>query len=113
MQQFLIGGLELALYPDECESYYHNMVSPAPRCYVIAHVDEDDGEGRPDPFLVSMSFDAAHAYLEGGDEIYAVEIPPEVYRWTEAFVLAYYAPEPRRKRRLTDWRVGAIGRGRG
>ena len=29
---------------------------------------------------------------------------PELYRWTEAYVLARYVPEPRRKRKRTDWR---------
>lgn len=104
VSRFLVGGMELHLHPDECESYYHNMMSPTPRCYVVARMDDEDEERRPDPFLVSMSFDEAHAYLEGEDEIYAVDIPPEIYRWTESFVLAYYAPEKKRKRKLTDWR---------
>lgn len=104
--RFLHGGLRLNLHPDECESYYHNLMSPRPSCYVVAHLDDED-ERRPDPFLVTMSFDAAHAYLEGDDEIYAVEIPPEIYRWTEAFVLSYYAPEKRRKRKLVKGTAGA------
>ncbi len=102
--RFIVGGLRLRLFPDECESYYHNLMSPHPRCYVVAHV-EGDGE-RPEPFLVSMSFDEAHAYLEGEDEIYAVDIPPEVHQWTEAFVLSFYAPEKRRKRKREDWAAG-------
>ena len=101
IEQYLVGGLHLQLFPDECESYYHNLMSPQPRCYVVARKEDDDA--RPEPFLVSMSFDEAHAYLEGGDEIFAVGIPPEIYRWTESYVLSYYAPEQRRKRKLTDW----------
>ncbi len=100
--RYLVGGLRLHLYPDECESYYYNLLSPRPRCYVVAHA-ENDGD-RPEPFLVTMSFDEAHAYLEGGDEIYAVAVPPEVYRWTEAYVLTHYAPQKRRKRKRQDWR---------
>ncbi|RMG38630.1 MAG: DUF3305 domain-containing protein [Gammaproteobacteria bacterium] len=106
VQRFLQGGLSLNLYPDECESYYHNLMSPRPSCYVVAHLD-DEVERRPRPFLVTMSFDAAHAYLEGDDEIYAVEIPPEIYRWTEDYVLSYYAPEKRRKRKLLKGTAGA------
>lgn len=98
---FLVGGLHARLHVDECESYYHNMRSPTPRAYVIARMDEDGG--RPEPFLVSMSFDEAHAYLEGDDEIYAVDVPPELYRWTEAFVVANYFPEKKRKRKLVNW----------
>ena len=98
---YLTGGLNVALYVDECESYYHNLVSASPRAYVVAHFDDNDP--MPRPFLVSMSFDEAHSYLEGEDEIYATEVPPELYRWTEAFVIANYFPEKRRKRKLRDW----------
>ncbi len=101
LRRYLVGGLEITLHPDECESYYHNLTSPRPRCYVITHPDEQDPEAPPEPFLVSMSFDEAHAYLEGDEPIYGVEIPPELYRWTEAFVLTWYAPGKKRKRRLT------------
>ncbi len=101
LQHYLVGGLRLRLHPDECESYYHNLMSPEPRCYIVAHVEGDDD--RPRPFLVSMSFDEAHAYLEGEEEIYSVEIPRPVYEWTEAFVLSFYAPQQRRKRKRVDW----------
>lgn len=99
--RFLIGGFEVALYADECESYYYNLVSDTPRAFVVAH-PADDG-GQPTPFKVSMSFDEAHAYLEGEDEIFAVDVPAELYRWTEAFVIANYFPEKKYKRKLRDW----------
>jgi hypothetical protein len=98
---FLVGGLHVALYADECESYYFNLLSDTPRAYVVAHLE--DANSRPQPFHVSMSFDEAHAYLEGDDEIYAVDVPPELYRWTESFVIANYFPEKKRKRKLRDW----------
>ena len=100
---FLQGGLELTLYRDECESYYYNIVSDRPRAYVVAHVT--DPEQPPEPFRVSMSFDEAHAYLEGDDEIYDVDVPAELYRATETFVLANYFPEKKTKRKLHDWRA--------
>lgn len=98
---YLVGGLDVALYVDECESYYYNLVSDNPRAYVLAH---DAGDGKqPAPFRVSMSFDEAHAYLEGDDQVYDVDVPPELYRWTEEFVIANYFPERKRKRKLRDW----------
>jgi hypothetical protein len=98
---YRVGGLHVSLHTDECESYYYNLVSDTPRAYVVARTGEDDG--RPEPFLVSMSFDEAHAYLEGDDDIYAVDIPGELYRWTEAYVIANYFPEKKRKRKRRDW----------
>lgn len=101
-QHYICGGLNITLFKDECESYYFNLMSETPRCYVVAHVE--DIEDAPDPFLISMSFDEAHSYLEGEDEIYAVDVPAELYQWTEAFVLHHYAPEKKLKRKRTDWK---------
>lgn len=102
IKYYQCSGLQVALYKDECESYYHNMMSPTPRCYVVAHIE--DADEPPEPFLVTMSVDEAHAYLEGEDDIYDVDVPPELYRWTEAFVLVHYAPEKRTKRKRKDWK---------
>ena len=99
--QYLYTGFDVKLYADECESYYYNLLSPTPRCYVIARENEND---IPVPFLVSLSFDEAHAYMEAEDTVYAVDVPPELYRWTEDFVLMHYAPEKRKKRKRDDWK---------
>lgn len=102
---YLLSGFSLRLHRDECESYYHNLMTPHPRCFVVARQDEE--EQMPLPFLVSMSFDEAHAYLEAGDPIYAVDVPAELYKWCEAFVLAHYVPQRKYKRKLTSWKKGA------
>jgi len=98
--RLLYEGFYIRLYKDECESYYHNLMSPQPRCFVVADPDDD---GQPIPFLLSLSFDEANAYLEGDQVVYAVDIPPELYRWCEAYVLANYVPEKKMKRKLTRW----------
>lgn len=99
--QVLYGGFTVQLFVDECESYYFNLISPNPQCYVIARADD---ENVPVPFLVSMSFDEAQAYLEGDEEVFVVDVPPELYRWTEAFVLKHYNPQKRKKRKRDDWK---------
>ncbi len=99
--QYLWTGLQVRLYPDEAESYYHNLTVDSPGCYVVVRPRQD---GMPRPVLVTLSFDAAQAYQEGGETVYNVPLPPPLYRAAEAFVLAHYCPEKRRKRRLTDWR---------
>jgi hypothetical protein len=95
-------GHQVRLYIDECDSYYYNLMSPTPRCFVVVRQDDDDDE--PEPFIVSLSFDEAHAYLEGDDEVFAVDIPPEIYKWTESFVLEHYCPEQFKKRKRKDWK---------
>lgn len=101
VRQYLYRGFNVSLHLDECESYYHNLMSPKPACYVVTHSNDNHV---PTPFLVSMSFDEAHAYLESDEEVYAVDIPPELYRWLEAYVLAHYVAVKRKKRKRQDWK---------
>lgn len=105
--QYLHTGFHLQLFVDECESYYHNLMSPTPRCFIVADANENDV---PVPYLVSLSFDVAHAYLEGDETVYAVDLPPELYRWSEAFVLNHYAPEKKIKRKRNNWKQDTAGR---
>ncbi|GAA0407300.1 hypothetical protein GCM10009133_14910 [Cocleimonas flava] len=107
VKQLIYSGMKIRLYNDECESYYHNLMSPEPGCFIIAREEDAEGNdtGIPIPFLVSLSFDEAHAYLEGEATIYAVPIPPELYRWAEAYVVENYVAEKRIKRKRTDWKV--------
>ena len=98
---FLWHGLSVRLYKDEAEDYYHNLMAPEPHLYVITRTNE---QGMPEPFLVSASFDEAHAYMEGDEDAHPVPIPPELYGWIEQFVLMHYAPEPRKKRKRNNWK---------
>lgn len=106
--QYLWTGYSVRFYSDEAESYYYNLMVTAPGCYVVVRPRED---GMPRPVLVTVSFDAAQAYQEGGDTVHTVPLPPVLYRAAEAFVLAHYVPERKKKRRLDDWK-GAVDRGR-
>ncbi|MCU7818362.1 MAG: DUF3305 domain-containing protein [gamma proteobacterium symbiont of Lucinoma myriamae] len=99
--QYLNTGFNLELFADECESYYYNLMSSTSRCFIIVQQNEEDV---PVPFLVSLSYDAAHSYLEGDEIVYAVDLPPELYRWSEAFILNHYAPEKKFKRKRTNWK---------
>ena len=102
VEHFLVTGLNLRLHVDECESYYHNLMSPEPGCFIVASQPDADDE-MPVPYLASLSFDEVHAYLEGDEQIYSVEIPPELYRWAEAYVLMHYVAIKKTKRKLKNW----------
>lgn len=100
VEQFIYKGLVIQLFADECESYYHNLKSPKPSCYVIADLADD---GTPQPFITTLSFDEAHAYFEGNEEVYEMPIPAELYVWVEQFIIENYFPEKKTKRKLKDW----------
>jgi hypothetical protein len=99
--QYLWTGLSVELFRDEAESYYHNLMVGTPGCYVVTRPRPD---GMPEPVLVTLSFDAGQAYQEAGETVYAVPLPPELYRATESFVIANYVPEKKRKRKLENWK---------
>lgn len=98
----IYGGLSVQLHPDEAEDYYRNLTVPTPRCFVVTQEDE---QGEQVPFLVTLSFDEANAYLEGDGEVHAVDLSAELYRWLEAYVLRHYVPQKKVKRKLNDWKA--------
>ena len=108
VEQFIWGGLTLTLFKDQAESYYHNLMAPEPKLYVVTRPDPEASaelQGCPQPFLVTASFDEAHAYMEGDEDSHAVALPPPLYAKIEQFVLAHYVPEPRKKRRRQNWKA--------
>lgn len=109
VEHYLFSGLTLKLYIDECESYYHNLMSPKPGCFVVAE-QPDELDEMPAPYLVSLSFDEVHSYLEGDEQVYAVDIPPILYKWTEAFILTHYVATKKTKRKLKDWKEQSEGK---
>lgn len=105
---YLVTGLEITLYVDECEGYYHNMKSPQPSVYVVASAPEDgvmSDDMPPETVAVSLNFDYAHSSLEADDLVYAVAVSPELYRWSEAYVLENYVAQKRVKRKRKDWKA--------
>ncbi|MFT5665719.1 MAG: hypothetical protein ACI9JR_003128 [Gammaproteobacteria bacterium] len=108
VSQYLFSGLNVKLHLDECEGYYHNLMSPQPGCFIVAN-QPDEPEEMPTPYLVSLSFDEVHSYLEGDEQVYAVEIPPELYQWSEAYILQNYIAVKKTKRKRKDWKEQAKG----
>ena len=98
--QYRWGWLSVRLYRDETESYYQNLMADDPGLFVICR---DDEQSRPRPFLVSASFDEANSYMETDERVFKVPIPQALYRWIEAFVVAYHLPQPIKKRRRKPW----------
>ena len=103
-EQYLWSGLSVALYKDDAESYYHNLMSDNPRVFVICKMTEDSSEDCQ-PFLVTLSYDEAASYMEVDELVFSVDMPAELYRWLEQFVLENYVPEKKKKRRRTNWKA--------
>jgi len=106
-QQFLCSGLRVQLHRDDAESYYYNLVSDNPRVFIIC----SEAEGQPPaPIIATLSYAEATSYMETDRMVESVEMPPELYRWAEGFVLQHYVPEKRRKRKRDNWKEADNGK---
>jgi hypothetical protein len=64
--------------------------------------------------VVTVSYNEAGRFLDGGEQVEAVPMPAEVLAWMRPFVAEHYRPEPRRKnRRNADYGGDAPSDGKG
>ena len=104
-REYLCAGLNVELYKDDAESYYHNLMSDNPKAFVVCRTDEtDSNQCEPYPYLVTLSYGEATSYMEVEELVYSVDMPAELYRWVEQFVLEHYVPEKKKKRRRENWK---------
>ncbi len=105
---YLCSGLRVALYRDDADSYYFNLMGEKPSLFVICR---QEAGGALQPALLTLSYDEAVSHMEVDDPVYSVPMPPEIYRWVERFVLTHYVPEKKKKRKRDHWKEAA-GNGR-
>ncbi|WP_290653493.1 DUF3305 domain-containing protein [Aquisalimonas sp.] len=100
---YLWSGFTLRLRRPLAEDYYLNIRGDVPAVFVIGRLQE--GGFTPERVTVSLDeaqdLDATES-RRSDETVKRTAMPPEVYRWVEAFVLNHY--EPRRK--------GGKGRGK-
>jgi len=98
--QWLHPGLALELHRDEAEGYYLNVASDSPRVFVRWRM-EGEREGadaaRGVPLQVTVSYNEASRWMDGGHSVDSVAMPPDIYAWVGEFVEANYRPEPRKR----------------
>ena len=97
-QQYRVDGFSLALFRDEAENYYLNMSSPSPRVFVMWREEESFACPRE----VTVSYGEAARFLDSGEQVDGVPMPPEIADWVGDFVNQHYKPAPRKKLRRND-----------
>ncbi len=105
-QQYLWTGLLVNLHKDDAENYYYNLVSENPRIFIIC--SQNSGEP-PQPLIATLSYGEAGSYMETDWLVESVDMPPELYRWAERFVLEHFVPTKHRKRKRDDWKEADHG----
>lgn len=92
--------LEISLYKDAAESYWHNLLSEQPCLFVICRPDEQD---ELQPCVVTADQNEAAAYMEADDTVLTAPMPAEIYQWLEHFVVQYCQPQEQKKRQPKNW----------
>lgn len=106
---FAWSGFKVTLYKDACERYWHALIGDKPLVYVVCRDDADDDEDvvtdgvSVSPVIVTIDYDEATACAETDSLVLSSTIPPELYRYMEAFVLQHYKPQEFKKRKRKKW----------
>lgn len=96
-EQWRFRGFEIELDRSEAEGYWLNMTTSIPRVFVMWRMSEDGATPAAHPVIVTVSYNEAARFMDGGEQVDNVPMIPEIAEWVQAFVAANYNPEPRRK----------------
>ena len=95
-------GMAIELHPSEAEGYFLNSTSETPVVFVMWRSAEDGGPPAARPVLVTLSYNEAARFMDGGERVDPVAIEAPIRAWLADFVSAHYRPEPRKKVRRND-----------
>lgn len=94
--------LDIELFASETEGYRHNLSQAEPAVYALWRNENDEPDGRPAVFHVTICPYEAQDYLEGGDvTVEGLPMPEAITLWVAGYVARHHvdAPFEKRKRR--------------
>ena len=98
--QWLFPPLDFTLYTDEADNYLLNVTAAEPRIFVMWRQDEE-AEPPVRPMQLSASYGEAARWMDSGEKVDGLPMPPDIRDWIEAFARRFQkAPEPRRQKRF-------------
>ena len=96
------GGREIEVHPSEGEGFFLNVTSESPVVFVMWRMREDDVMPAAEPFIVTLSYNQAGRFMDGGERVDPVPMSASIREWLAAYVAVHYKPEPRKKARRND-----------
>ena len=93
--QWLYPGFDISLQRSEAEGYFHNVSTVAPNVFVLWRMQETGAA----PHYITVSYDEASRWMDGGAQVDAVPMPAAMRDWVRAFVEQHYRPEPKKRMR--------------
>lgn len=95
ISQWLHPGFDIVLQRSEAEGYFHNVSTAAPNVFVLWRMEET----RAVPRYVTVSYDEASRWMDGGAQVDPVAMPAAMRAWLRQFVEENYRPEPKKRLR--------------
>jgi hypothetical protein len=93
--QWLYPGFDIVLQRAEAEGYFHNVSTAAPNVFVLWRMEGSQAV----PHYVTVSYDEASRWMDGGAQVDPVAMPPAMRDWVRSFVELHYRPEPKKRMR--------------
>jgi hypothetical protein len=91
--QRLYPGFDIVLQRSEAEGYFHNVSTAAPNVFVLWRMEDN----RAVPHYVTVSYDEASRWMDGGAQVDPVGMPAALRGWLRAFVDENYRPQPKKR----------------
>jgi hypothetical protein len=91
--RWLFPVLPVVLRREEAEGYYLNISTSEPRVFVMWQFEDELGVPRE----VSASYNDACSWLDAGEQVDSVAMPPDMYDVVSAFAREHYRPEPKKR----------------
>jgi hypothetical protein len=95
-------GREIEVHPSEGEGYFLNVTSESPVVFVMWRMREDAVVPAAEPFIVTLSYNEAGRFMDGGERVDSVPMGASIREWLAAYVAVHYKPEPKRKVKRND-----------
>jgi hypothetical protein len=95
--QKLFPGFEATLFEDEAEGHYLNISTEEPSVFVALRTPEEGGD--PYPLQVTLSYNEAARWMDGGELVERVPMWQELAEWMAEWVDVHYKPEPKKRRK--------------
>jgi len=92
-KQWLYPGFELSLALSEAEGYYHNVSSNQPCVFILWRMEDN----RAVPQYATVSYDEASRWMDGGESVDRVPMPPALFAWVGEFVEKNYRFTPKKR----------------
>jgi hypothetical protein len=86
--QIAFPGLVLRLKRHEAQGYYLNITSIQPKVFVLWRMHDEIAR----PELLTVSYDEGARWIDGGENVDGVALPPDLLPWITEFVAGALPP---------------------